>query len=197
MMRASLPAVSSFRRGRDQAAATGVGGLETIRYDHDREFLDEIYEPIVRWNNWWFEQNDSNADGLCEYQHPYSSGLDDSPLWDDGMPVEAPDLNTYLCLQQEALSKIARVIGEDRDVDLWADRADAMADRLTVGCGTNRRACFWRAGRRPARASRCVRLSISFPLMTGRLPSNILQRLIAHLTDERESGRVIQCPQSR
>ena len=65
--------------------------------DGDREFLDEVYEPIVRWNSWWFEKNDVDRNGLCEYQHPYSSGLDDSPLWDDGVPVEAPDLNTYLC----------------------------------------------------------------------------------------------------
>jgi hypothetical protein len=26
--------------------------------DGDREFIDEIYEPVVRWNNWWFNQND-------------------------------------------------------------------------------------------------------------------------------------------
>ena len=53
----------------------------------DREFLEEIYEPVVRWNRWWFEKNDLDGDGLCEYQHPFSSGLDDSPLWDEGMPV--------------------------------------------------------------------------------------------------------------
>ena len=76
----------------------------------DREFLDEIYESLVRWNNWWFEKNDLNNNGLCEYQHPFSSGLDDSPLWDQGLPVESPDLNTYLCLQQESLAKIAREI---------------------------------------------------------------------------------------
>ncbi len=155
-------------------------------YDHDREFLDEIYEPIVRWNNWWFERNDSNDDGLCEYQHPYSSGLDDSPLWDDGMPVEAPDLNTYLCLQQEALSKIARVIGEDRDVELWADRAEAMADRLIRELWDEQAGLF--SARRPTTGTLVkVRTPFNlFPLMTGRLPSNILQRLIAHLTDERE-----------
>ena len=74
--------------------------------DGDREFLDEIYEPVVRWNNWWFEKNDVDGNGLCEYQHPYSSGLDDSPMWDEGVHVESPDLNTYLCLQQEALAKM-------------------------------------------------------------------------------------------
>src|SRR5690606_37445865 len=48
----------------------------------DREFLDEIYEAVVRWNRWWFDHNDTDGDGLPEYQHPFSSGLDDSPLWD-------------------------------------------------------------------------------------------------------------------
>src|SRR3989304_2798888 len=71
--------------------------------DGGREFLDEIYGPIVRWNAWWFERNDPDGDGLCEYLHPFSSGLDDSPLWDSGMPVTSPDLNSYLFLQEEAL----------------------------------------------------------------------------------------------
>ena len=48
--------------------------------DGDVEFLDEIYEPLARWNNWWFEKNDTDGDGLSEYAHPFSSGLDDSPL---------------------------------------------------------------------------------------------------------------------
>jgi putative isomerase len=50
----------------------------------DRDFLDEIYEPLVRWNRWWFERNDDDRDGLCQYNHPYSSGWDDSPVWDGG-----------------------------------------------------------------------------------------------------------------
>ena len=97
---------------------------------HDAEFLNEIYEPLVRWNRWWFEYNDLDGDGLCEYRHPFSSGLDDSPLWDDGMPVTSPDLNTYLCLQQEALSKIAHVIGAEGDAAMWARRADEMVERM-------------------------------------------------------------------
>src|SRR6266487_4754233 len=111
--------------------------------DGDREFLDEIYEPIVRWNNWWFEQNDTDGNGLCEYQHPYSSGLDDSPLWDDGMPVEAPDLNTYLCLQQEALGRIARVLGLPAEADEWARRADQQAEQMIKVRWDNDAGLFW------------------------------------------------------
>jgi glycogen debranching enzyme len=156
--------------------------------DHDREFLDEIYEPIVRWNNWWFEQNDVDGNGLCEYQHPFSSGLDDSPLWDDGLPVESPDLNTYLFLQLEALAKIARVLDLKDDAERWAIKAEEMNARLVHGMWDEASGYFW--------ANRIVnqehvRVNVRtpfnlFPLLTGRLPKSINDRLIAHLTNEQE-----------
>lgn len=148
--------------------------------NQDREFLNEIYEPLVRWNRWWFEYNDTDGDGLCEYQHPFSSGLDDSPLWDDGMPVTAPDLNTYLCLQQEALSKIAHVIGANDDAVLWARRADAMVERMMRILWDEGAGLFWaqRAGRRIE-----VRTPFNlFPLLTGRLSPAVADRLVAHLS---------------
>jgi putative isomerase len=152
--------------------------------DGDREFLDEIYEPVVRWNNWWFEQNDTDGNGLCEYQHPFSSGLDDSPLWDEGMPVEAPDLNTYLYLQQESLAKIASVIGKKEDVEMWRGRAETMVQRLREIAWDEESGFFW-ARRNGARVN--VRTPFNlFPLITGQMPPEIVDRLVTHLTDERQ-----------
>lgn len=154
--------------------------------DGDREFIDEIYEPVVKWNNWWFSQNDTDQNGLCEYQHPYSSGLDDSPLWDDGMPVEAPDLNTYLCLQQEALGHMAHVIGLEAEAAMWAERAEAQATRMLEKMWDPEAGLFW-AYRPPERVRVNVRTPFNlFPLMTGRLPLAVSDRLVAHLTDERQ-----------
>lgn len=153
-------------------------------HDGDREFLDEIYEPVVRWNNWWFENNDVDGNGLCEYHHPYSSGLDDSPLWDEGMPVESPDLNTYLYLQQESLARISAVIGKMEDVEMWRGRAEAMARRLIELAWDEEHGFFW-ARRQGVRVP--VRTPFNlFPLITGQMPPAIADRLVAHLTDERQ-----------
>jgi hypothetical protein len=154
--------------------------------DHDVEFLNEVYEPIVRWNNWWFEQNDVDGNGLCEYLHPFSSGLDDSPLWDDGVPVESPDLNTYLCLQQEALARMAFAIGEAADGAKWAQRADAQAARMLRWMWDEDAGLFW--AKRPTNDARVnVRTPFNlYPLITGRLPEHVTRRLIAHLMDENE-----------
>jgi len=152
--------------------------------DGDREFLDEIYEPIVRSNSWWFEKNDLDGNGLCEYHHPFSSGLDDSPLWDDGMPVESPDLNTYLYLQQEALAKIAGVIGKEDDAAMWRGRAESMARRLIDLAWDKESGLFW-ARRNGSRVN--VRTPFNlFPLITGQMPPDISNRLVLHLMDERQ-----------
>lgn len=154
--------------------------------DGDREFIDEIYEPVVRWNNWWFNQNDMDHNGLCEYHHPYSSGADDSPLWDEGVPVESPDLNTYLVLQQEALGRMARAIGATAEAEQWAQRSKTMAATMLKETWDEQTGLFW--ARRPPTNERVnVRTPFSlFPLLTGQMPASVNQRLVAHLTDERE-----------
>lgn len=149
--------------------------------DGDREFLEEIYEPVVRWNRWWFDHNDTDGDGLPEYQHPFSSGLDDSPLWDDGMPVTSPDLLTYLVLQEETLARIANVIGLNEEAELWNRRADRLALRLIDRLWDAEAGLFW-AQHRGRRVNVVTPFNL-FPLLTGRMPADIVQRLLAHLTD--------------
>ncbi len=152
--------------------------------DGDAEFLNEIYESVARCNRWWFEYNDIDHDGLCEYLHPYSSGLDDSPLWDDGMPVESPDLNTYLVLQQEALARMAGVLGETAEAEMWAKRADELA-RLMIDHEWDAKKGFFWASRAGQRVN--VRTPFNlFPLLTGRLPAEVSRGLVRHLTNERE-----------
>lgn len=150
----------------------------------DVEFLNEIYEPLVRANNWWIEKNDIDHDGLCEYHHPYSSGLDDSPLWDAGVPVESPDLNSYLCVQQEALGRIADAIGEHADAQMWAGRAQAMAERLVEKKWDDKAGLFWATlNDTPIEVRTPFNL---FPLLTGRMPPKIARRLVEHLTNPQE-----------
>jgi glycogen debranching enzyme len=100
------------------------------------------------------------------------------------MPVEAPDLNTYLYLQQESLGKIAAAIGKDEDVELWRGRAQAMAKRLVDQAWDKESGYFW-ARRKGSRVP--VRTPFNlFPLITGQMPPTIADRLVAHLTDERQ-----------
>jgi glycogen debranching enzyme len=100
------------------------------------------------------------------------------------MPVEAPDLNTYLFLQQEALSKIAFEIGEKADAERWAKRATGMARRLVKLKWDKQAGLFW-ATRNGQRIDVVTPLNL-FPLITGRMPGKISDRLVQHLLDPKE-----------
>jgi putative isomerase len=155
-----------------------------FQQDGDKEFLNEIYEPLVRWNQWWLEKNDIDHDGLCEYLHPFSSGLDDSPLWDSGMPVTSPDLNTYLVLQQEALAKIAFVIGEKKDTQAFKRNGKIIAKQMTEKMWDETKGYFW-SYRNNERIN--IRAITSFlPLMIGGLSKNIIDKLVDNLTDPKQ-----------
>lgn len=145
----------------------------------DKDFLQEVYEPIVRWTNWWFEYNDDDHDGIVQYNHPNCSS-DDSPLWDEGMPVESPDINTYLVMQMDALARIAEIIGEPDDVPMWRLRAADLTQKMIDQMWDEKAGLFW--ARKDNQPIHTVTLLNLFPLLTGRLPKHIEERLLQHLT---------------
>jgi putative isomerase len=154
------------------------------QFSPDLEFLNEVYEPLKRCVDWWCEKNDLDGNGLCEYLHPYSSGLDDSPLWDAGMPVESPDLNSYLYLEHEALGNMAGAIGLNEEAANWSQRADALVKRIVERSWDDQSGYFWakRDGKKVD-----VRTPFNlYPLITGKLPAVIADRLVAHLTNPQE-----------
>jgi putative isomerase len=159
----------------------------------DLEFLKEIYIPLVRCNAWWFSMNDDDVDGLVQYNHPYSSGLDDSPLWDQGMPVESPDLNTYLCIEMVSLSKMALLLDMPTEALMWKRRAEAIVHRMIEDFWDEEAGVF-RALYNNSEPIKTVTPFNLYPLWTGQLPAPIKQRLLAHLTNPNEFWGEIMLP---
>lgn len=158
--------------------------LKLHETDPDPDFLKEIYIPLVRWNAWWFAMNDDDVDGLVQYNHPYSSGLDDNPLWDHGMPVESPDLNTYLCVQMGSLANIAEILGIEFEARMWRKRASAIVRRMIKDMWDQESGLF-----RALHEEQPIPVVTPFnlyPLWTGQLPDEIRERLLAHLTTPEE-----------
>ncbi len=150
----------------------------------DLDFLREIYPPLARCNDWWFCTNGDDADGLAQYTHPYSSGLDNSPLWDHGMPVESPDINTYLNIQMDSLAAIADILGKNNEATLWRERTQALTRRMLEDLWDEEAGLF-----RALHHKRPIPVITPFnlyPLWTGQLPGEITKRLVAHLKNPDE-----------
>ncbi|MEV8632051.1 glycogen debranching protein [Streptosporangium sp. NPDC051023] len=156
----------------------------------DLDFLAEVYEPIARSHEWWLTVSDPDGDGLAEYLHPYSSGLDDSPIWDNGPRAEPPDLNSYLALQADRLGDIAEALGRTEEAETWRERAVEHVELLVARRWNGSRfVTLSKADRRTAAPGREVaevevatRTPLELmPLFTGRLPEEIAQQLVADL----------------
>lgn len=144
------------------------------------DFLGEVYEPLCRWHNWWMTYSRSES-GLCEYRHPFSSGLDDSPLWDEGMPVVSPDLNTYLYLQLESLARIADLIDLPDEAADHRAAADQFARLIIEQLWSE--ADGWFNALHQGEPVPVFTLFHLLPLWMGCLPEALSARLIEHLTD--------------
>ena len=148
------------------------------------QFLEEVYPPLKRWNAWWFDNNDEDSDRIIQYNHPYSSGLDDSPLWDKGMPVESPDINTYLSIQMDSLGKIAQLLGKEAEARNWQERSQAIVVRMVEHMWDDDLG-FFHALHRGNPIGVLTPFNL-LPLWTGKLPKQIRDRLIQHLTNPEE-----------
>ncbi len=71
--------------------------------------------PILRASqDWWFRTAGDRQ--MPSYSHPYSSGLDDSPIFDGAFPVVSPDLLAYISASDEVLAHWAEELGSLGDV---------------------------------------------------------------------------------
>ncbi len=163
------------------------GALRIHEVAEDMQFLDEVYGPLARSTEWWFAHNDDDRDGIPQYNHPFSSGADDSPLWDGGLPAESPDLAAYLYVQLESLAEIADLLGLPKEAATWRTRADQLIGRILEHFYDPATGVFWAQRMRDGGHERIAVLTPLnlLPLWTGRLPEEAAARQVALLTDPR------------
>ncbi|MGD0630579.1 MAG: trehalase family glycosidase [Terracidiphilus sp.] len=88
---------------RSEPPVGSITALDLYRKYHDRWFLEEAYEPLLRWNRWWSLHRDIQgyltwgSDGQNEPQDPADkfrgiragatgeAGMDGSPIYDDAV----------------------------------------------------------------------------------------------------------------
>ena len=140
-----------------------VGGLmvrEIYRRFGEQWFLAEVFDDLLEWNRWWYEQRDNGgvlswgstpyepvAGAFFEYAGinerqgaAWESGLDNSPMYDDVpfdqethlMQLADVGLNGLYVADCAALADIADVLSRDTEAEELRRRADAYRQALTT-----------------------------------------------------------------
>jgi hypothetical protein len=89
-----------------ELAAAGSGGEreETALAEVDRA-VSELYPRLASWHRWLHTARDPDGTGLVTIFHPWESGLDNSPRWDDALAAVAVDEDT--CAPRPDLAHVA------------------------------------------------------------------------------------------
>jgi Trehalase len=54
-------------------------------------FLEELFPKLRAWHEYLYRERCRNDAGLAEIWHPWESGMDNSPLWDEALERVSPD----------------------------------------------------------------------------------------------------------
>src|SRR5690625_295854 len=152
------------------------------RTEFSKEKLEEIYEPLVKWTNWFKNHRTPNSDSLPLYHHGNDSGWDNSTVFDQGIPVESPDLPAFLILQMETLAKIAEKLGKYEESKDCQTKSEKLLDKMIER--------FWDGEKFFARyygerVNVGDSLLLFMPIvLADRLPKDILKKLIQGLKEE-------------
>ena len=143
---------------RSEPPVGAITVLGLYRQFQDRWFLEDAYEPLMKWNRWWAAHRDIQgylawgSDGGNEPQNlddgsrgthqgaEFESGLDNSPMYDgtvynpDSHLIEYADvgLMSMYVADCDALAEIADTLGKTEDAKELRGREDKYRAKLAT-----------------------------------------------------------------
>lgn len=84
--------------------------------EKSREFLRGVYPNLLRFHRFLMCERDPEKSGLVTLFHPWESGRDDSPVWDDALArITVKDLPKFERLDVKAVDGAERPTNEEYD----------------------------------------------------------------------------------
>lgn len=109
------------------------GAMNVYKATGDKKFLEEIFDKLYKFHNWWYNDRDHNKNGICEYGSTdgsliaaaWESGMDNGVRFDDteilnngrddawSMNQESICLNSFLYIDKKLLAEMASILGKN------------------------------------------------------------------------------------
>ncbi len=85
-----------------------------------------MYRSLEAQTNWWMTHRVLEGKQLPYYLHGNDSGWDNSTMFKQGVPLEAPDLSALLITQMDHLAEIAKSLNKNEEAHTWNERAEEL-----------------------------------------------------------------------
>ena len=161
--------------------------------------LAPIYTALLRHARWHLSRKrDTDQDGLAEYHHCFDGPADQSQRWDSQKfdpakvidqlrPTESVDMNVWLSLLWQVLSKMAAQLGDQRAAADHARRAQRTIDLIERLMWDERDGFYYDIDGRSHRKIRVKTPYGLMPLLSPLIQPDRVERLVReHLFNPRE-----------
>ncbi|MFJ5622734.1 amylo-alpha-1,6-glucosidase [Peribacillus loiseleuriae] len=149
-------------------------------YFKDEHRLRTVYESTKKVMG-YFDQYRTVKGRLPHYKHGNDSGWDNASLFHMGMPVEAPDLTSFLIRTYDILSSFAEILGEKEESVRFKERADALYELLMERL-YDENGFYGRVGKDGRKISIRTSLILRLPVIIGyRLEKSMMDQLVSDL----------------
>lgn len=122
------------------------GAMNVYKVTGDKAFLDEIFDKLYKFHQWWYAERDHDHNGICEYGSTdgtliaaaWESGMDNGVRFDDtrmlknemekawSMDQENICLNSFLYVDKLTLSEMASILGKQELSEQLAKEAEVI-----------------------------------------------------------------------
>lgn len=150
-----------------------------------REEYADLYDKMTRFTNWWLIFRDRNKSGLPQYFHSDESPGEFCSVFREGMPLYASDVAAFVALMADACSKLAERLDDGENAARWAEISKSIVARMVDMLWDGDR--FLSKMVKTGKVVENENVLCMLPVMLGdRLPADVLEKLIAHLSSEEE-----------
>lgn len=140
-----------------------------------------LLERMIKWTEFFFAFRDKDRDGTAEFQTALETGWEDAPYFNIGFPCACSDLNAYLALQMEAISRLGRDIGApEEECLLWKRRSEELIKKIVDKFWDGER--WYAFNAETGKRSDSTTISLYTALLLGkRLPGDVIDKSIAFI----------------
>ena len=116
----------------------------------DKAFVEEIFDKLYKYHQWWYTDRDHDKNGVCEYGSTdgtliaaaWESGMDNGVRFDEAemlknepenawsMNQENICLNSFLYAEKGYLAKMAQMLGKNELADKLTQEAKALKEHI-------------------------------------------------------------------
>jgi len=169
-----------------------------LPHDHLRE---KFFEPLAAYNRWLY-RNRCHENGLFYWEHPYESGIDNSPRFSsrdesefaDTRKMAAPDFCAYVILQNEAMAEMARLLHLEQPRRQYERQASELRERMNEQLWDERDGMYYDRDYSTGEFVRSSTIASFLPLWAGVPDGTQASRLLEHLEDPHAYNTLIPLP---